>query len=152
MLKLVFSGADIILDEDNFSVNIKNSTLSNLGSREVSYTNSFSLIKDSQTLQLLQDVGLLGSTTDIYNENIECSLYDGDVPLIQNGLANILDITDFEIVLVLFSSVRALKDKLADRKLSDLDLTAHDHRLTKDVIENANADFTSPYVYSLLDY
>lgn len=148
MLRIIFTKTELVIDETRFSVVLQNNQLENLSSRQLSYTNKFTLPKTSRNLQLLQDVGLLGANTTIYNENIEASIYLGDVPIIKYGFANILDTTLDTISFTIYSSVKALRDRLSKLKLSDIDYSELAHKVSVADIELANNSSNSPYIYS----
>ena len=77
-LQVFFGDTVVDIETDDFTINIQNNTLDDLASRQVSYSQSFSLQKTTNNIELLQNIGLLGATSTEYNKNIKCRIeYDG---------------------------------------------------------------------------
>ena len=147
-IQILLNDIPASLDEQTLSITIQNNTLSDLSTRQVNYTNRFKLQKTPPNLQLLQNVGLLGSQSTIQNRNIPCQIRDGGVTILANGFANIVSIDDLYINVAIYDSSRTLKDILEKRTLQQLNLSRHTHQLTLANIEATNDNPDLPYLYT----
>lgn len=118
-------------------------------SKQTSYTNSFKIPKTENNKNIFGLLGMENNTSISAYRLHKAQIYRDGIPTVTDGTAYLKD-TDDNYNLYIYSENIDLFDKLADKKISDLNLQEINHDLN---IDNwINAFQNENYTYAIADY
>ena len=151
--RIIVGGKTLQLeDKDIINLNIQINDISNISTRNSSYSNTINVPKNSHNQEILDMVGVMGSTTRYPYQKIPCKYFREGIAIINNGYLQITDITDKYFKVVLYDGIIELSQALDNKKLTDLNaLVQYNHTLSETVYTNSFSN-TSGYIYCVADY
>jgi len=150
MLEIILNNGSLEVPNDAIKYTKVGNDIADLSSRETDYTDSFSLPKSANNVNLLQGLGLKNDTSIVPYSKVEATLVDDGMVLINKGWLNVKETSnEFKINLYhgLIDLFKAIENKTFG---DDVDLSEINH--TKD-LGTVIASFTNPYYrYIINDY
>ena len=150
---ITVSGKTLDLYEDAIvNLNIQINDISDLSTRNSTYSNSFSIPKTSNNQEIFEFVGVYGNTSRLPYQKINCKYTQNGIPLITNGYLQITNVGPKDYKVVMYDGIIDLSEALKDKKLSDLALLEGYNHTLSEAVYTASFTATTEYVYAFADY
>lgn len=138
-------------NDNDLTYTLQVNDISDISTRQTSYTNSFKLPKTNNNTEILRGLGLVGDISNIPYQKMNVDVLDNGFPLIYNGWGIIKETTEYYSLHVysgLIDFFKAIENKNIG---TSLELTEINHnKNVQTVIDTFNNDFE--YSYLLADY
>jgi len=150
MVELIVNGQALELDSNTKIKYTKQiSDIFNIAKVNASYTNSFSVAKTPHNTNVLQGLGLVGSTSQIPYQKIPATLKENGLQLIENGWLEVKETAENYKINIIEGAIDFFK-QIENLTLGDIDLSKLDHAKTpSNIVGSFSNDF---YRYILADY
>lgn len=132
------------------SLNYQINDLAELKDRQANFSQQFKVPKTQKNISILGWANLVQSTTEKPYRKLPAVIVKNGVQVLPNGFA-IIEGTDKDFNITVTSAIVDLMDKLKERKLSDLDLSAWDHVMDVATMDASKLN-TEGYIYCVVDY
>ncbi|MDA8956706.1 hypothetical protein N9H19_03725, partial [Flavobacteriales bacterium] len=151
MTELYINDKRIDLVDSVIAQTLQINELSNLDSRQSTYTNQFKVPLTPENIKTFELLGLVGNTSRVPYQRLKAKLVVDGIELISNGFAviNVTSATYYTIHI--YDGVLSLFEKLKGLKMSDLDFTALNHISGTSTYLNS-FDNTEGYIYALANF
>lgn len=133
---------------ERISLNLTLNDLGDVSTRNSSYSNTVKVPKTSKNQKIFEFLGVVGSTSQSPYKKVKCSYLVSGLPIITEGHLKVTRTTEEDYHIVLFDGIIDLDERIAGKKLTDLEYLSslsHDKNLNNVV---ASMDNTDGYIYS----
>lgn len=152
MIKIVIiQTGEVLYSNSNFSYTRQIGDVGNIAVSNTSHTNSFNIIKNKDSIRVLEGLGLQGSASDYPYKIVECTLYHNEIEVIERGNLIITESNGSFKAYVQDGNVDFWK-AIEGLKISDLDITELTHEKTYDVVRDSLIGNDKEYKYFVADY
>lgn len=153
MIELYLNGRLIELETPTaFSLTRQINNFGELKDRQATFTNSFKAPKTNANLETFSGLGIVGNKSRSPYQVFTALLRINSVPVILNGKAFVKSFDGYYQISIVDDNIH-LFDKLADKKLSDLDLSELNHDLTTtNFVNSFTHTHSDGYVYAISDF
>lgn len=140
-----------IYDNMNINLNYQLNKISDLATRNSTYSNTITLPRTTKNSIIFENLGMFGNTSTVPYKKVKCNYTQNGILLLNNGYIQVTDATPDTFKVVIYSGIIDMIERLNGKNLEDLNFTPYEHDISQISYLNSFTN-TSGYIYGIGDF